>query len=50
MTTQASALTIAGRPQKRFSFGRILAWAALVLMILAVLIPFWWMVRTAFRS
>jgi len=50
MTTQASALTIAGRPQKRVSFGRILAWAALVLMILSVLIPFWWMVRTAFST
>jgi multiple sugar transport system permease protein len=49
MATNASALTVVGR-RKGPSIGRILAWAALILAILAVLVPFWWMIRTALST
>ena len=50
MTTQASALTIAGRRRKGPSIGRIAAWTALILTILIILVPFWWMIRTALST
>jgi multiple sugar transport system permease protein len=49
MATNASALTIAGR-RKPSSIGRILAWAALILVILSILAPFYWVIRTAFST
>ncbi|MCG8349575.1 MAG: carbohydrate ABC transporter permease [Chloroflexales bacterium] len=48
MATQALG-KVEGRTQ-RLSAGRILAWAALILAILAVLGPFWWMIRTALST
>lgn len=50
MTTQASALTVAGRRRTGPSAGRILAWAALILVILTILVPFYWMMRTALAT
>lgn len=50
MTTQASALTVAGRHRKGPSAGRIAAWAALILTIVIILVPFWWMIRTALST
>lgn len=35
-------------PRRRFSWGKLLAWAALVLLLVVTLFPFWWMIRTAF--
>ncbi len=39
MATNASTLTVVGR-RKKSSIGRILAWAALILVILSILAPF----------
>ncbi|MBK9941804.1 MAG: carbohydrate ABC transporter permease [Kouleothrix sp.] len=50
MATNASALTIAGQRKKRLSIGRILAWAGLCFAIVVVLIPFYWVVRTALAT
>src|SRR3954453_10864929 len=35
---------------RKFSFGRILAWAFMILVILVSLFPFYWMLRTALSS
>ncbi len=43
-------LTLAGRRRKGPSVGRILAWAALVLAILSILVPFYWVLRTALST
>ena len=32
---------------KKFSFGRALAWTFMILVIIASLFPFYWMLRTA---
>ena len=56
MATQAPSVTeraarTASTPSRKLpSIGRILAWSALILMILIILIPFWWIIRTAFSS
>lgn len=49
MTTQASSLTIVGR-RKGPSFGRVLSWAALIFALLVVLLPFYWVIRTALST
>jgi multiple sugar transport system permease protein len=49
MATNASALTIVGH-QKKSPIGRILAWAALILVILSILGPFYWVIRTALAT
>src|SRR5690242_13351056 len=36
--------------RKPLSPGRILAWAAMILVILIVLVPFWWVLRTALST
>ena len=46
----SQALTIAGRRKKRLPVGRIVAWAGLILAILVVLVPFYWMLRTALST
>lgn len=46
----SQALTIVGRRRKGPSVGRILAWAGLILAILIVLVPFYWMIRTALSA
>ena len=39
------------KPEKRkVSIGRIAAWAALIIMIIATLFPFYWMLRTALST
>ena len=39
------------KPEKRkVSIGRIAAWTALIIMIIATLFPFYWMLRTAFST
>lgn len=50
MTTQASTLAVSGRHRKGPSAGRIMAWAGLILTILIILVPFWWMIRTALST
>ena len=40
----------AGRPARRLSIGRILSWAALIFAILVVLVPFWWVLRSALST
>jgi multiple sugar transport system permease protein len=47
MATNATALTIVGQRRKGISIGRVLAWAALILILLIILIPFYWLIRTA---
>ena len=49
MTTQATALESTAR-RPRIRVGRILAWAGLILMLLIILVPFYWMVRTALST
>jgi multiple sugar transport system permease protein len=56
-TTAAAALdtdALLDQPTRsgghRFSPGRVLAWTALVLVMLATLFPFFWMIRTAFSN
>ncbi|HEX5692614.1 MAG TPA: carbohydrate ABC transporter permease, partial [Roseiflexaceae bacterium] len=49
MATNATALTIVGG-RKKSSVGRILAWAALILAILIMLGPFYWVLRTALST
>jgi multiple sugar transport system permease protein len=48
MATQG--LTIVGQRRKGPSVGRMLAWAALILALLVVLMPFYWMIRTALSA
>lgn len=36
--------------KRKVSIGRIAAWAALILMIIATLFPFYWMLRTALST
>jgi multiple sugar transport system permease protein len=45
----SQALTIVGR-RKNSSVGRALAWLALILTILAILVPFYWVLRTALST
>jgi multiple sugar transport system permease protein len=42
--------TIASGHAGRLSIGRIFAWACLILFMLSMLAPFWWIVRTAFST
>ncbi len=50
MATNASALTLVGQRRKRVSIGRVLAWAGLLLAIVVVLVPFYWVIRTALAT
>ncbi|HWQ12228.1 MAG TPA: carbohydrate ABC transporter permease [Roseiflexaceae bacterium] len=49
MATQATALASTAR-RPRVKAGRILAWASLILMLLIILVPFYWMFRTALST
>jgi hypothetical protein len=44
------ARTVDPPEPKKFSFGRALAWLFMILVILASLFPFYWMLRTALSS
>ncbi|NOK58574.1 MAG: ABC transporter permease subunit [Chloroflexi bacterium AL-W] len=47
MVTQVLA---SKRRTNRISLGQILAWLAWLLSIMMVLVPFWWMIRTALST
>ena len=49
MTSSASTLTTVGR-RKPTPIGRILAWTAMILVILSILVPFYWVLRTALST
>ncbi|HWM36436.1 MAG TPA: carbohydrate ABC transporter permease [Streptomyces sp.] len=38
------------RGRRRLSYGRLLAWAAMIVITLITLFPFYWMLRTAFST
>jgi multiple sugar transport system permease protein len=50
MTTTAAAPATVTVERPRFNVGRALAWTFMVLMIVASLFPFYWMLRTALSS
>ncbi|WP_172121120.1 carbohydrate ABC transporter permease [Actinomyces faecalis] len=54
MTTTTSSASVrttnTGQPRKRPSPGRVLAWTAMVLILLFTLLPFYWVLRTALSS
>ncbi len=53
-TVEATGRTSAAAPEKprrrRVNPGRIAAWAAMIIIILITLFPFYWMLRTAFST
>src|SRR5215208_2985567 len=50
-TTTPPATTVGAPPEPRkFSVGRAFAWVFMVLVIVASLFPFYWMLRTALSS
>ena len=51
-TATAAAAPASGsqRPGRRPTVGRILAWTAMILIILVTLLPFYWVLRTALSS
>jgi multiple sugar transport system permease protein len=53
-TTATTSARDAGAPTaarpRRINTGRVLAWLALILMVLVTILPFYWMVRTAFSN
>lgn len=48
MATQATTMPRAAR--RGLPVGRILAWAGLILTLLVILVPFWWMIRSALST
>lgn len=54
MTTTTSSTSVpttkTNQPRKRPSLGRVLAWTAMVLILLFTLLPFYWVLRTALSS
>jgi multiple sugar transport system permease protein len=46
----SQGLTIVGYRRKGFPIGRALAWVALVLVILSIMVPFYWVLRTALAT
>ena len=52
-TAPSRAADVAAQPEskgRRISAGRVAAWAAMIILILITLFPFYWMVRTAFST
>jgi multiple sugar transport system permease protein len=52
-TTAPSRAAVTAEPEaagKRINFGRVAAWAAMIILILITLFPFYWMLRTAFST
>ncbi len=52
-TTAPSRAAVASEPEARktpLNVGRILAWTAMIILILITIFPFYWMVRTAFST
>lgn len=50
MATKSLTLAAVERTRKPISFGRIAAWGVLALVFLSILIPFWWIIRTALST
>lgn len=50
MATNASTMTVGGQKRRGLTLGRVLAWAALILALVVVLIPFYWVLRTALAA
>src|SRR5262245_13444734 len=46
----SQGLTIAGRRRPAFPIGRIVLWILLILVILSILVPFYWVLRTALST
>ncbi|MGX5771626.1 carbohydrate ABC transporter permease [Microbacterium trichothecenolyticum] len=46
----AQAITVRPRRPRRFTPGKVLAWTALIMVLLVTLFPFYWMLRTALSS
>jgi multiple sugar transport system permease protein len=46
----SQAMPMAGSRRRGVPIGRILAWAGLILMLLAMLVPFYWMLRSALST
>jgi multiple sugar transport system permease protein len=53
-TAPSRAAGVAGAPEKtggkKINAGRVAAWAAMIILILITLFPFYWMIRTAFST
>jgi multiple sugar transport system permease protein len=52
-TAPSRAADVGAQPEskgKRISAGRVAAWAAMIILILITLFPFYWMIRTAFST
>ena len=52
-TAPSRAADVAAQPEskgRRISAGRVAAWAAMIILILITLFPFYWMIRTAFST
>ena len=52
-TTAPSRAAVASEPEARktpLNVGRILAWTAMIILILITIFPFYWMLRTAFST
>ena len=47
---QAAAAASSEAPGRRFTVGKALAWAAMILIMLFTLLPFYWVLRTALSS
>src|SRR5271157_730351 len=54
MTTAASTLTTSPadvqRSHRRFPAGKIIAWFVLIVAIVVILFPFWWVIRTSLST
>ena len=47
---KAPAAASSEAPRRRFTVGKALAWAAMILIMLFTLLPFYWVLRTALSS
>lgn len=50
MASKPLSLATVRPSRKTPSLGRIIAWAVLVLVIVIILVPFWWVIRTALST
>ncbi len=48
--TSETKQTTGGFHMKRVSIGRLVAWLVMILAIIIILFPFWWMIRTALST
>lgn len=50
MASNTSTMAVGGRRRGGLTIGRALAWAGLILALVVVLIPFYWVIRTALAT